>query len=166
MRGDQVLPRRGLDGEHAVAVDTEVEAGEQRSVRGLGDDDPAIGVADVVGQLVAPPGGVDTHHRRARERRATEQEDVLGNVVEEYTDVKRLRAGATGCAQHRRAYRAFVRDLGPRPRAILENEARVVVVGARRDQRGDRRGHRQSTGIRVAPRTSVERDSSGSPASS
>ena len=163
----QTVPRLGLDGEHAFAVDPEVETGEQWRVRGLRDDDPAIGVADVVGELLAPAGRVDADDGRARERGAAEQEDVLGNVVEQHADMERPGAGKTGGAQHRRAYRALVRDLRPRPRPILEDETRVVVVGARRDERGDRRrGHRQRTGMRVAPRTSVERDSSGSPVSS
>ena len=138
MRFAPRLPRVRFDGDDPVVVDAEVEAVEAGSMCLLGHDDPAIRVPDVVRELRAPPGRVDADDRGSGERGSAEQEAVLGNVVEQHPDVERRALGAAGRTQHRGSHRALVRDLRPRPRSVFEDQSGARVVGARRDELGDR----------------------------
>ena len=121
-------------------------------MRRVGDDELAVGVPDVVRELRAAPGRVDADDRRAGERGTAEQEDVLGHVVEQHADVERVVAPARRL-QHRRPHRTLVRDLGPRPRPILEDQPGARVVGARGDELGDRRHAHGSLRVGEDPRS-------------
>ncbi len=128
----------------------------------LGHDELAVSVADVGGELLAAPGGVDADNRGARERRATQGEDVLGHIVEKDADVER--AGPALRGQHCRPYRALAHNLGPGPCRLFESQPDIRVAGTRGDQLGNgRRCHRPANVMFVMPRTRVERPNSGSP---
>ncbi len=126
-----------------VGADPEVEVVEERTVRRLGDDEHAVGVADVVRQLRAAPGRVDPDDSRARERGASQQEDVLGHVVEQDADVERLAVDPRVAEPRRRAPRTRARS---RPTSTT-GPRRAAQCGRRRRAR------------RPAPRSSPVSDS-------
>ncbi len=64
-----------------------VHAGQEVGLRRVREDDGAIGVAQVAGERLTPPGVVGTDHHRARQRCSEEEEDVFGEVVEQNADV-------------------------------------------------------------------------------
>ncbi len=124
--------------EDPVGIEPEIETGEQVGARAIGDDDLAVGEADVAGQFFAAPGGVDPDDGGAAQRRATQPEEVVGSVVEEHADVER-----TGTAQtsgQRGAAVALGHHLAPRPRAVLEENAGSVVLGPGPQEVGHRLG--------------------------
>ena len=67
----------------------------------LGDEELAVGVADVGGELVAAPGRIDADHRRSGHRTRAEPEAELGHVLQEVADVER--PGATAIERERGA---------------------------------------------------------------
>ena len=94
---------------------------------GLGDHEPAVGVLDVAQEVLAPAGVVEADDRRARQRRAAEREEVLGDVVEEHRDMRR----PTGRQPIEEEVRppAGLRDVlavGPDP--VLEPDRRAVAI--------------------------------------
>ena len=122
----------------------------------LGDDQAAVGVARVAHEVLAAPGVVEPDDRAADERRATEQEEVLGRVVEQHADV----AGPVG----RQARQHQLRDtarllvvLAVRPGTVAELDrhalADVGVGAVATDEcRGIRRDERRLPGRRCGPR--------------
>ena len=94
---------------------TEVVAFDQGPVSRVGDEQLALGVGEVAGQLVAPVGRVAADHHRAGERRAPDPEHELGDVVEEQRDVE-----GAGAAQRARA--------GPPARAWARSTSSWVQV--------------------------------------
>ena len=70
--------------------DVEVEALEEPGARVVGHEELAVGEADVAGQLLAPPGGVDPDHGRPGQGGGSQPEQVLRHVVEQDPDVGRL----------------------------------------------------------------------------
>ncbi len=103
----------------------------------VGDDQLAVGVADVASQLGAAPRRVDADDRRARERGAAEPEQVLGHVLEQHADVERAGGSPSQC--HRGPHPTGAHDLGPGVGVVLEAQTDARVVGARREQVGDGR---------------------------
>ncbi len=127
MGRDHLHIRRAVDQQKLLRRHTGVEAFEEWNVAGIGDDRPAVGMADVVGQLIPATGRVDAHHCGTNQRRAGDPEQELGHVVEEDADVEGpvpaegqcyLRSDGGGCD-----------ELGPRVALVLEEQRRVVVTG-------------------------------------
>ena len=104
---------------------------------GIDDDQLAVGVADVGGQLGAPAGRVDADHHRSRQRRAGEQEQVLGGVLRQDAEVERA-GRVTGGLEPRGSGRCLGQHLPPGPRPTLEQEADAVVVGPQAHELGAR----------------------------
>ena len=122
---------RGLDVEDAIGGHAEVEALEQRAVTRLGDDPLAVRVAHVARELRAAPRRVDPDDHAAGERRRSEPERELWDVLEQHADVERtFRARGE---QERGALRARGHPLAVAPVVIPEAQRDVVVVGARND---------------------------------
>ena len=134
MAGEGVGVAGGVDEEEAVSGDAQVEPGEQVGVLGVGDDELAVGVGDVVGQLGSSTGRVDAHDGCARQPGGDDPEQVLGGVVEQHTDVERPVAPAVEC--ERPASGALVDHLVPRPAVVLEHQARVIVADPLEQQAG------------------------------
>ncbi len=103
----------------------------------IGDEQLALGVGEVAGQLVAPVGRVAADHHRAGERRAPEPEHELGDVVEEQRDVEGARA--TQRAEEGRTPRLLAEDLVVGPGAVGEPEAGPLVAGLVAEQLVDGR---------------------------
>ena len=113
----------------------EVEISQQRRLGGVGEDQLAVGVPDVVRQRSSPPSRIDADHGGAGEGGPEEHEDVLGQVLQQHADVEWSvtpqfleRSGAAG---------GFGHDLRPRPGVPLEQEAGTVVGGSVHHMRGD-----------------------------
>ena len=70
----------------------EVGAGHQGEVLPVGDQELALGVGEVAGQLVAAVGGIGPDHDRTGQSRPAHPEDELGHVVEEQGDMERARS--------------------------------------------------------------------------
>jgi hypothetical protein len=105
-------------------------------VAAVGDDQLAVGMADVVGQLVAPPGRVDPHRGGAHQGGAGDPEQEFGHIVEEDADVEG--AGPALGQRHRRPDSSGVDELGPRIALGLEQQCRVVVTGPGPQEAGNR----------------------------
>ena len=88
MFGDDHGVAVGRDIEHPARSDAEVEAAEQWQVAGFGDDQLAVGVADVPGQFLPASGGVDADQGGAGQGGATEPQRELGHVVEQDPDME------------------------------------------------------------------------------
>ena len=67
---------------------SEVQTVEELGVGGVGENDRAVGVPDVAGQLLAPASGVDAHDDPPAQGCTGEEEDVLGHVVEQHPDME------------------------------------------------------------------------------
>jgi hypothetical protein len=132
----------------SIAWEPDVEAVEQRRQRVLRDDELAVGVADVAGQLLAPPSGVDADDAGAAQRSGTEEEHVLGDVLEQHADVdgtvdpQRL--------EHLRSRRGRSHDGIPGPRLVLVPQPDVRVAQGSDEQLGDG-VHRHSIADTAAP---------------
>src|SRR6202042_3058013 len=83
------LEGRIIDDEDAVLRYTGVETVDQGSMDGVGDDDLAVGVANVSGQLRPSPGRIDTHDHSAGQRRRPQEKEIVGSVVEKDSDMER-----------------------------------------------------------------------------
>ena len=105
--------------------------------RRVGEDGGAIGVADVAGQLVAPPSVVDANDDAPR-RRAEEGEQVLGHVPHEQSDVKRPVGAPQGRERGRPAV-ALLDHFAPRPAPSVDDQAQRVVAGPTLEERRNRR---------------------------
>ena len=101
----------------------------------VSDDQLAIGVADVVGELATAPGRVDTHRAGAHQGRAGDPEQEFRDVVEEDADVEGPLT-AEGESQPR-PDAGGVDELRPGVALVLEEKCRVVVTGPRPQQIGD-----------------------------
>ena len=134
-RGAGLCPRGAVDVEDAVSGEIERDPVEQGPHGVVGDDQLAVGVIDVAGELRAAAGRVDTNDRRAGEPGAHQQEDELRHVLEQHPDVER-----PGPAQLRDQLGADARlrdDLAPRPSSIFVVEPVAVVLRATQDQVGE-----------------------------
>jgi len=105
---------------------------DQREETLVGDQELAVGMGQVPGQLVTSMGGVAADHHRAGEGRPSHPEHVLGDIVEQQSDVERTRLAQRG--QRRRPLGLRRGHLGVGPRSILVGETDVVVPGAVSDQ--------------------------------
>ena len=131
-----------------------------------GDDEAAVGVADVAGELLAAARRVDADDRGARERRAAEQEEVLGDVLEQDADVERVRgrAASRSSAARRRHSTTISRQVHERS---SKTQPRAVVGGPALDELRDGGGHdrvvqpRSATGSVRIPAISVDSTRSG-----
>ena len=112
-------------------------------VGALGDQQPALGVQDVAGQLGAPAGGVDPGDGGPREGRRAQPEGELGGVVEQDAEV-RLGARWQEVDEQRGAGGGARGDL---------------VVGERRGPRTSARAGGRPTGRRRALRPCASVDS-------
>ena len=120
--------------EQSARFQTQIEPGEQRDPVGIGDDQLAVGAADVLGQFVAPVGGVDADDHSAGQRGPRQQEEVLGGVLHQHADVERtgLSQGAEqfgpefGLGHHR----------APAPPLGLEYQSGAIVLAPSADQLG------------------------------
>ena len=101
----------------------------------VGDEELAVGMTDIAGQLLAPARRVDTDQCRPGHRRGTTEKEVLGNVVEQHSDVKG--PGDPEIFQHGGPATPLLDDLGPTPAAPLEDQAGMAVVSPG--------GHRSAT---------------------
>ena len=127
-RGDVALVLVAIDKPYPTRGRAEIEAIEQRLLRRVGDDQLAIGMANIASQFVAAPRGVDAHQRGAGKRGASGEKQILGNVLKQHADVKG--AGLARLEQHLAAHRAGLHNLAPCPRRLLEDVALMIVVGA------------------------------------
>ena len=122
---------------------------------------------DVAQEVLVAAGVVEPDHRRARERRTTEREEVVGRVVEQHPDVRASRrAGRSTLEEQVREPMALGDVLGVRPHPVPEAQRRTIatlrVVGVRREQRRRvGRGHRRLTGRGTHGRGLLERSSPG-----
>ena len=119
---------------------TQVEVVEQAGRRGVGDDQLAVGVADVGGQLGAPPGRVDADHRRPGERRARRAGTGTRGCSPSSTPTWNGRVGSRAASSHAARADASASTSRPGPRPTLEQEADAVVVGPQAHELG--RGRR------------------------
>jgi hypothetical protein len=85
------------DGRRVVNFDNpgrpEFESLEQGSVPGIGEDDRTVGVHDVGGQFIAPPGRVQADEDRSRQDCRPKGEEVLGDVVKQNPHMGRPTVG-------------------------------------------------------------------------
>jgi hypothetical protein len=79
---------RGVDQDELSGSQGEVETLEERQSGAVGDQQPTVGAADVLGQGLAPACRVDPHHHRPGQGGSTQPEEVLGDVGEEDPDVQ------------------------------------------------------------------------------
>ncbi|KUN82277.1 hypothetical protein AQJ64_19500 [Streptomyces griseoruber] len=114
----------------------EVEPGEQREVDPLGDQQSALGVQDVPGQLGAPAGGIDPGDRRTGERGGGQPQRELRGVVQQHPE---MRCGARGqqLGEERGPGGGAGRDLVMAEHRVLAPQSRPVVVPAVRYECGD-----------------------------
>ncbi|KUO13689.1 hypothetical protein AQJ58_00915 [Streptomyces sp. DSM 15324] len=114
----------------------QVEPGEQREVNPLGDQQGALGVQDVAGQLGAPAGGIDPGDRRAGERGGGQPQRELRGVVQQHAD---MRGGARRqqLGEERGPGGGTGRDLVMAEHRVLAPQSRPVVVPAVRYECGD-----------------------------
>ncbi len=126
-----------VDVEDPPVRSAEVEAVEQVRVAAFGDDELAVGVGDVAGELGATACRVDADDDGVGERGRTEPHRELGDVVEEQADVRR-RVRVEGRLQARGACRARVEVLAPGVGLVLESDRGAIAVrGAGLDVLGD-----------------------------
>ena len=99
---------------------------DELPVGGVGDEQLALGVGEVAGELVAPVGRVAADHDGPGQCRAPHPEDVLRHVVHEQGDVegsgppqRQQQCGALGLCPD---------DFGVGPRAVRERQADPAVV--------------------------------------
>jgi hypothetical protein len=108
-------------------------------------------VRGVAEQVLTPPRVVEPDDRRARQRRPTEREEVVGRVVEQDGDVQRgVGSGPLGRVREEqvRPSPALGHELAVRPDAVLEADrgpvAPLRIVGVAAQERGGvDRGHRR-----------------------
>ena len=67
---ERLTPRRAIDVEDSLGRKDECDLVEQRPHAGVGDDQLAISVIDVAGELGAAARRIDADDRRARKPRA------------------------------------------------------------------------------------------------
>ena len=87
---------------------TGIDTVEQREMDAGRDEQLAIGVADELGQLLAPVGRVDPDNRGPAEGAGCEPEQVVGDVVKQHADVRR-----------KLGQQVVVQDFLARQRAVL-----------------------------------------------
>ena len=114
------------------SVDAEVEAVDEVRLGGVGDQELAVGVADVGGQLLAAAGRVHAHDHRSGESGGGQEEEVLGRVLQQDTDVER--SGPAPLLEQCSPGAGFGDDLPPRPLPALEAEPDVVVLDPSHDE--------------------------------
>ncbi|GAA3839015.1 hypothetical protein GCM10022206_91580 [Streptomyces chiangmaiensis] len=122
--GDEV--RAGVRVGHQQPDSREVEPVQQREEGALGDQDAALGVQDVSGQLRPAASGVDPGDGRTREGRRAQPQRILGRVVQQHPEV-RLGARREQIGEQRRPGRRARRHLVPGERPTLEPQPRPVV---------------------------------------
>src|SRR5882762_4304994 len=93
-----------------VKATADADAVEQPHLTLLGNDQLAVGMANVAFELCAPAGGVDPDDHRSGEGRAAQEEHVLGHVFEQHADMP----GADG-SEHRGPGRRLCEDPIPGP---------------------------------------------------
>ena len=124
---------------HQHVVELVEHGGDQVVVSRLVDHQTAVGVADVVQQVGAAAGVVDTDHGGAGEGRTAEGEEVLRDVVEEDADVERAPRTLPGQEEIGPTAGLPV-VLGVRHHPVLEADGGaapdVGVVGVAPQQRG------------------------------
>ena len=131
----------GADGRRGVVdIDhpgrTQVEAGQQRCVLGIGHDDRAVGVGDVAGQFVAPSGGIEADQDRARQDGRPQGEEKPGDVVEQHSHMGRPPGGEA--PQPGRPGGHLGHHLGPRPGLPFEHQTGAGIPGPGQDGLGRR----------------------------
>ena len=139
-----LVVRWRADGQQRPGVDAEVEPPQQVGAAAVGHEELAVGVAHVVGELFASAGGVDADHRRARERGSADPVQVLGDVLQQDTDVERSRTAGVG--EERGPGGGFGDERAVGDRLVLEEDRGVVVIGAGSDQVAESRRHRLAHG--------------------
>ena len=100
----------------------------------VGHHHGAIGVGDVGGQLRPPPGGVEAHGDRPVDEAGPDEEEELGDVVEQDAHVRDASAGVGGQPFGVLAHGGH--GLGPRPAPALEDDPAPGIAGPRRHQLG------------------------------
>ena len=173
---ERLPPRRAIDVEESLGGKVECDLVEQRPHGSVGDDQLAIRVIDVAGELGAAARRIDADDRRARKAGAQQQEDELRHVLEQHADVKG--PGPTLSHQHVGAHARLHHNLAPRPSLIPVQEPVGFVLRATQYQAGQcrgsgrsrvRSGHRvlyasHARGMVSIPRTRLDATHRGSPA--
>ena len=136
---EQPLILRLVDQEKAARLNTEIEPLEQAGLGRVGDDQLAVGMADVGRQFSAPPGGIDPDDGGAGQGRPSDPEEILGHVFQEHADVIRAAIGVTQREGDGGARLAGGRELGVGVRLILEEDGGVRVMLTSEDEVGDGR---------------------------
>ncbi len=75
---------QGIGGDRQLVSDRP----EQSEVPRFGHDETHVGVHDVTQQMLVATRVVETDHRRSRQCRAAEREEVVGRVIQEHADVQ------------------------------------------------------------------------------
>ena len=135
---DRVGPRGSVDVEDAFRREIERDAFEQRPHGAVGDDQLAVRVIDVAGELRPPARRVDADDRGPGQTRAQQHEDELRHVLEQHADVER--SGPPQLHEQLGAHLRFLDDLAPRPASIFVEEPVGVVFRPAEDQLGEGRG--------------------------
>lgn len=84
--GEQLGVRVGVGDQHPYA--RQIEPVEQRQMRAFGDQDPAVGVHDVAGQLGTAPGRVDARNGGPGQGRRAQPQGKFEGVVEQHPQVR------------------------------------------------------------------------------
>ena len=116
---DRVTPTRVVDRQDPVRLNAGVESLQHRPLGRVGDDEIAVDASDVGSESGAPASRVDTDDRGPAQRGAAEKEDVVGNVLEQDSDVKRA-AGPPEAVQQGGSGLALGHHLGPGVTDVLE----------------------------------------------
>ena len=98
----------------------------------LGDDDAAVGMGDVAGQLRALSSGVDAHHCRSGHGGPAQQHGVLRPVVQQRAHVERSRLPTV--QQQVGPGDAAGGELSVGVPLVLEQHGQAVVVGPAQNQ--------------------------------
>ncbi len=119
--------------------------------RRVGDHQLAVGPPNVLGELFPPPGGIDPDDDRPGECGTGEEEEVLGGVLEQHSDMER--AVAAESPEERRPPFRLDDHLSPGPLLPFEAEPEVVVVDPEPDKLA-RGGDGRRVHVRRPARTS------------
>jgi hypothetical protein len=94
----------------------------------VGDDDLAVGTADVAGERVTAAGVVDATHHVSTQAGGGHRGEHVGGVAQQHADVQRPRR--VGNADQRRGLGGCLSEmLTPRPGASLVLHRNAVAVG-------------------------------------
>ncbi len=88
VRPQQFPVGRVVHDEDPLGRDGEVQAGQQRQVGAFGDQQRAVGMADVAGELRPATGGIDPGDRGPGECRRAQPQRILGHIAEQHPEVR------------------------------------------------------------------------------